>query len=104
MTVLCGDSERHHRGEHVSVRGREEGSGGGVVPDGPGQVSLHRSAESLEGLRRADLLRVHRMDQVIVHVGAMSLSDSQDLVSRCSAGGERIKVLREKPGSSDRRF
>lgn len=91
---LLAYSEWHHRRGHVSHCWREEDPGWGVVSESQGQVSHHTSICWVQHSRTmftvCDLFfclhvcaRLYRMDQVIVHVGCLSLKDTQELVSCC---------------------
>lgn len=90
-------SEWHHRREHVSQCHREENPGRGMVSESQGKVS-HHTASVWRFVIMASLMQdkkklvkfllhlcacLYRMDQVIVHVGCMSLKDCQELVSCC---------------------
>lgn len=81
--TLLASSKWHHRREYVSQHCREEDPGRGMVSKSQGQVSYCPTSVQEESHFKC----VHvdaclcRMDQVIVHVGCMSLKESQELVS-----------------------
>lgn len=91
--IAC-HSEWHHWRRHVSQRWWKKDVGQGVGRKSQGQVSCHTFSDihwvSCGGLSYFFYLYwrvwvhvcacLHRMDEVIVHIGCMSLKESQELV------------------------